>query len=79
MWKKLHHSLGAEIGLPSNGLWRWVSDTFLPSILEVASWFGKKGLHVTLSHHKVTGEGREVLDLPYGIDVSPVEGARGVY
>jgi hypothetical protein len=53
------------IGLPSNGLWRWISDAFLPSILEVASWFGKKDLHVTLSHHKVTGEGREVLNLPY--------------
>jgi virginiamycin B lyase len=63
------------IDLPSNGLWRWVSDAFLPSILEVASWFGKKDLHVTLSHHQVTGEGRDVLNLPYGIDVSPLDGS----
>jgi virginiamycin B lyase len=26
------------IDLPSNGLWRWVSDAFLPSIFELALW-----------------------------------------
>lgn len=62
------------IDLPSNGIWRWVSDAMLPSILKVASWFGKKDMHVSLSHHQVTGEGRDVLNLPYGIDVSPVDG-----
>lgn len=62
------------IDLPSNGFWRWVSDAFLPSILKVASWFGKEDMHVALSHHKVTGEGRGVLNLPYGIDISPIDG-----
>ncbi len=62
------------IDLPSNGIWRWTSDAMLPSILKVASWFGKKDMHVSLSHHKVTGEGRDVLNLPYGIDVSPIDG-----
>ena len=63
------------IELPSNGVWRWVSDAMLPSILEVASWFGKKDMHVALSHHKMTGEGRDVLNLPYGIDISPIDGS----
>ena len=63
------------IDLPSNGLWRWLSDAFFPSILKVAAWFGKKDLHVGLSHHKVTGEGRSVLNLPYGIDINPVDGS----
>lgn len=63
------------IDLPSNGFWRWISDAFLPSVLEIASWFGKENMHVTLSHHKVSGEGREILNLPYGIDVSPIDGA----
>lgn len=62
------------IDLPSNGFWRWVSDAMLPSVLKVASWFGKEDMHVTLSHHKVTGEGRNVLNLPYGIDVNPLDG-----
>ena len=46
----------------------------LPTVLKVASWFGKKDMHVTLSHHKVSGEGRDILNLPYGIDVSPIDG-----
>ncbi|MFY9178555.1 MAG: hypothetical protein WAO12_02110 [Venatoribacter sp.] len=62
------------IDLPSNGFWRWISDAMLPSVLKVASWFGKKDMHVTLSHHKVSGEGRDILNLPYGIDVSPIDG-----
>lgn len=62
------------INLPSNGFWRWISDAMLPSVLKVASWFGKKDMHVTLSHHKVSGEGRDILNLPYGIDVSPIDG-----
>jgi hypothetical protein len=59
------------INLPSNGAWRWVADAMLPTILKVASWFGKEDMHVALSHHKVTGEGRDGLNLPYGIDVNP--------
>lgn len=62
------------IDLPSNGFWRWMSDAMLPTVLKVASWFGKKDMHVTLSHHKVSGEGRDILNLPYGIDVSPIDG-----
>lgn len=62
------------IELPSNGFWRWISDAMLPSVLKVASWFGKKDMHVTLSHHKVSGEGRDILNLPYGIDVNPIDG-----
>ncbi|SOB77024.1 hypothetical protein SAMN04488490_2774 [Marinobacter sp. LV10R510-11A] len=62
------------IDLPSNGAWRWVADAMLPTILKVASWFGKEDMHVALSHHKITGEGRDVLNLPYGIDVNPIDG-----
>ena len=63
------------IDTPSNGFWRWMSDAMMPSILEVASWFPKKNLHITLSHHKVSGEGFQVLNLPYGIDINPVDGS----
>lgn len=63
------------IDLPSHGGWRWLSDALLPTVLEVASWFGKQDLHVTLSHHRLSGEGRAVLNLPYGIDIDPVDGS----
>lgn len=63
------------IDLPSNGFWRWLSDAMLPTVLEVASWFPKKDLHIALSHHQLSGEGHNVLNLPYGIDVSPVDGS----
>ncbi|MBX7059827.1 MAG: carboxypeptidase regulatory-like domain-containing protein [Leptospirales bacterium] len=63
------------IELPSHGMWRWLSDALVPTILEVASWFPQKNFQVSLSHHKVSGEGRRVLNLPYGIDVSPLDGS----
>jgi len=58
---------------PSNGVWRWMADAMFPSILEVASWFPKKDLHLTLSHHKASGEGKDILNLPYGLDINPVD------
>lgn len=73
-WMNIETKQITLINLPSNGFWRWISDVFLPSILKVASWFGKEDMHVALSHHKVSGEGREVLNLPYGIDISPIDG-----
>ncbi len=63
------------ISLPANGLYRWLTDKMLPTILEVASWFDKKNLHVSLSHHKITGEGRDIFNLPYGIDINPIDGS----
>lgn len=63
------------IDLPSNGVWRWITDAIFPTILKVASWFGKKDMHIALSHHQTTGEGREVLNLPYGIDINPMDGS----
>ncbi len=63
------------IDLPSNGFYRWVADAFLPAILKIASWFPRKNLHLSMSHHAWTGEGKEVLNMPYGIDISPVDGS----
>lgn len=63
------------IELASNGFWRWVTDLMLPTIFKVASWFGKEDMHVKLSHHKLSGEGRDILNLPYGIDINPIDGS----
>lgn len=70
---------GAEsftlIDLPSNGLSRWVTDAFLPMILKIAALVPRGNLHIPLSHYKLTGEGRYVLNMPYGIDVHPGDGS----
>lgn len=63
------------IQLPSNGFWRAVTDALLPAILEVSSWFGKRDLYVHLSHHKISGQGYRVFNLPYGLDINPVDGS----
>lgn len=63
------------IDLPSHGLWRWLTDKMLPSVLTVSSWFGKKDMQVSLSHHQVSGQGRQILNLPYGLDVNPIDGS----
>ena len=71
----IHRKKITIIDLPSHGAWRWLADAMLPTVLKVASWFGKKDLHIALSHHKISGEGRDVLNLPYGLDVSPLDGS----
>jgi len=63
------------IDLPSNGFWRWLTDAMLPAILEVSSWFGKRDLYVHLSHHKLSSEGHRIFNLPYGLDIDPVDGS----
>jgi len=63
------------IDTPSHGAMRWLTDAMLPSLLEIASWFPKKDLQLSLSHHKLSGEGYAIFNLPYGIDVSPVDGS----
>ncbi len=62
------------IETPSNGFWRWITDLLLPSVLKTASWFGKEDMHLNLSHHQWSGQGRDILNLPYGIDVNPLDG-----
>lgn len=63
------------VDLPSHGAWRWLTDALFPAVLKVSSWFGKKDMHVKLSHHQLTGEGRDVFNLPYGIDINPIDGS----
>lgn len=59
--------------LPSNGVWRWVSELLLPTILEVSSWLPAQNLLLDLSHHRFLGF--EVLAFPYGIDIHPQDGS----
>jgi len=63
------------IDTPSNGIWRWMSDAMLPGLLKFASWFPKQDLQLTMSHHKPSGEGHDIFNLPYGIDINPVDGS----
>jgi virginiamycin B lyase len=63
------------VSLPSQGFFRFLSDRMVPWILKVSAWFPAKNLQVSLSHHKATGEGHRILNLPYGIDIHPLDGS----
>ena len=59
--------------LPHNGVWRWVTDMLLPTLLRISAWFPDHALMVDLSHHRFFGQ--KVMAFPYGIDVNPVDGS----
>lgn len=59
--------------LPSNGVWRWISDLLLPTILEISSWLPARNVLLDLSHQKFLGH--QVLAFPYGIDIHPRDGS----
>ncbi len=61
------------IRLPSNGVFRWVSDMLLPTIMHASEWFPHKNLPLDISHHKFLGH--DILAFPYGIDVNPKDGS----
>ena len=63
------------IPLPHDGFWRAVSDYAFPYVLKIASWFPKMNLPLMVSHHKWAGIGRNAFNVPYGIDVNPVDGS----
>ncbi|MBF7729101.1 carboxypeptidase regulatory-like domain-containing protein [Pseudomonas sp. N040] len=63
-----------DIALPSNGVMRWLTDTFMGVILKVAAWFPQQNVHLALSHHKWLNGGIGIFNWPYGIDVNPVDG-----
>jgi len=63
------------IQLPYGDAIKWVSAKLAKVVLKIASWFPEKNLQVFLSSHKSTGKGYNVLPVPYGIDVSPIDGS----
>ncbi|CBL47178.1 Conserved hypothetical protein [gamma proteobacterium HdN1] len=63
------------IQLPHNGIGRWIAETITPK----AMWFfgkfwPKENLPVKVSPHRWT-QGRQFPNLPYGIDVNPLDGS----
>lgn len=63
------------IDLPSNTILRWITDAVFPLVLDIAAYFPRQNLHLRLSHHDISGEGRNILNLPYGIDINPLDGS----
>jgi sugar lactone lactonase YvrE/cytochrome c5 len=62
-----------DIGLPSDGFLRWLSDTFMGLVMKVISFFPEQNYHLALSHHKWLNGGSDAFNWPYGIDVNPVD------
>jgi virginiamycin B lyase len=62
--------------LPHNGFWRWVTDTFFPSLLKYSARTPRANKHIALSPHKMLDgiEYEDLFNLPYGIDINPKDG-----
>jgi virginiamycin B lyase len=63
------------INLPSRGVMRWITDTFFGLILKIGSLVDRSNFHLAASHHKWLNIGKDVLTMPYGIDVNPKDGS----
>ena len=63
------------LDLPANGISRWLTDAFMPTLMRIGDQFPRKNIPIKLSHHSWSGHGRDVMNFPYGIDVNPVDGS----
>jgi len=63
------------ISLPHGGFWRAVTDLAFPYVIKIASFFPQRGMHLAVSHTKWAEQGRDAFNLPYGIDVNPIDGS----
>jgi streptogramin lyase len=63
-----------DIGLPSDSVLNWMTDVFMGAVLKIAGLFPHENAHMAMSHHKFLNGGKEVLSMPYGIDVHPLNG-----
>jgi virginiamycin B lyase len=63
------------IELPHNGIWRWLTDKLMPTVVKLAAKFPDSNLATHLSPHKWAGLGRSIFNFPYGIDVNPADGS----
>lgn len=64
-----------DIALPSDSGLNWMADMFMGSVLKFAGLFPHENLHMTFSHHKWLNGGKEILSMPYGIDINPKDGS----
>ncbi|MBK6451471.1 MAG: carboxypeptidase regulatory-like domain-containing protein [Proteobacteria bacterium] len=62
-----------DIGLPHDGFLRWMSDTLMGVVMKIIQWFPEQNLHLVLSHHKWLNGGHSTLNMPYGIDINPLD------
>lgn len=63
------------IDLPSNGFVRWLVDGAFPYILKAAAWIApQKNWPIVISPNHWAKQGKDIMNLPYGIDVNPKDG-----
>ncbi|RLA05708.1 MAG: hypothetical protein DRQ47_00470 [Gammaproteobacteria bacterium] len=63
------------LDLPANGFSRWLTDAMFPTLAKIGSWFPRENLPLSLSHHKMFNQGRDIMNFPYGIDINPKDGS----
>ncbi len=64
------------IDLPSNGFVRWMTEATLPVALKFFAWAAPyKNYPISISPQHWAKQGKDILPLPYGIDVNPKDGS----
>lgn len=63
------------LALPSGGFWRWLTDKTINLVFAISRWFPGQDLQLLLSHHKWSGQGDRIFNLPYGMDIHPHDGS----
>ncbi|HEX5360412.1 MAG TPA: carboxypeptidase regulatory-like domain-containing protein, partial [Fluviicoccus sp.] len=62
------------IQLPHDGVMRAMVDTLFPTVLKLSAHWPGKNIPIAVSPHRFF-EGRNLFNLPYGIDVNPKDGS----
>ncbi len=63
------------IQLPHDGSWRALTENMMPTALKIGAHWPRDNVPLMLSAHKFGTLGRSVFNLPYGIDVDPLDGS----
>jgi virginiamycin B lyase len=63
------------VHLPHDGFWRSIVETLMPTIMRIGAIWPRRNVPFMLSPHKFGQIGRNIFNLPYGIDVNPLDGS----
>jgi virginiamycin B lyase len=63
------------IQLPHDGFWRRLTETLMPTAMKIGARWPRRNVPLMLSAHRFARVGRNVFNLPYGIDVNPRDGS----
>lgn len=63
------------IDLPADGFVRWLTDAAFPIALKLFAAFPQKNYPIMVSPQRWANQGKDIMNLPYGIDINPKDGS----